>query len=326
MTGLGSLWDGLVATVAGLTALLPFNLPPPPLVGYAEADTVRVGPELSGRLVSLAVARGSRVAPGAPLFVQDDTADQAALTQAKAQAAAGRAQLANLLTGRRPAEIDVVVAQLHEAEAQARLAERQLDRRTRLAETKVASVQELDIARADLDAAQARVRSLAAQVAVARLPARPEEVNAAQAQAAAADAAVTQAEWRLAQRRIVAPTAALVDDVLHWPGETVAAGAPVVSLLPPQSIKVRFYAPETLIATLRIGQTVAIACDGCAPDLKGHIAFIASTAEYTPPVIYSTGNKEKLVFLVEARPDSDPERLHPGQPVTVTPLADAPPP
>lgn len=327
MTGLGPLPDWLAALVAAVVAALGLGpAPPPALIGYAEADYLRIGPELGGRLVSLTVARGGRVEAGEPLFEQDDAADRAALVQAQAQAAAARAQLANLLTGRRPAEIEVVVAQLHEAEAQAHLAERQLERRSRLAETKVASLQDLDIARADLEAAQARVRSLTAQVAVARLPARPDEVKAAESQVAAADAAVAQAAWRQAQRRVPAPAAALVEDILHWPGEDVAAGAAVVSLLPPGAIKVRFYAPEGLIGSLRIGQPVAFACDGCAPNLKGHITFMASGAEYTPPVIYSTGNREKLVFLVEARPESEPERLHPGQPVTVTPLfADAKP-
>jgi HlyD family secretion protein len=327
MTVLDPLSTWFAAAMAGLGAMLgPVPSEPPALSGYADADYVRIAPELTGRLVTLSVARGSRVAAGDLLFEQDDTADRAALAQARAQAATARAQLDNLLTGRRPAEVDVVVAQLHEAEAQARLAERQLARRASLAATKVASLQDLDIAQADLDAAQARVRSLSAQVDVARLPARPDEVKAAEAQVTASQAAVDQAEWRLAQRRVTAPKAARVDDVLHWPGEDVTADAPVVSLLPPDAIKVRVYVPEPRIGGLKTGQRVGLVCDGCPPGLVGHISFIASQAEYTPPVIYSLGNREKLVFLVEVRPDSDPEALHPGQPVDVTLSAPGPQP
>ncbi len=319
MALLDPLTTGLAAAVAGLGSLFAPTPPGPPVLpGYADADYVRVAPELPGRLVAVSVVRGSRVAAGDLLFEQDATAERAALTQAEAQAATARAQLANLLTGRRPAEVDVVVAQLHEAEAQARLAQRQMERRSQLAATKVASIQDVDIARADLEAAQARVGSLSAQIEVARLPARPDEVKAAEAQVEASQAAVDQASWRLAQRRVTAPAAAVVDDVLHWPGEQATADSPVVSLLPPGAIKVRFYVPEPLVGQLKTGQPVGLACDGCPPGLTGHLSFIANQPEYTPPVIYSLGNREKLVFLVEARPDGDPERLHPGQPVDVS--------
>ena len=181
MALLDPLTTGLAAAVAGLGSLFAPTPPGPPVLpGYADADYVRVAPELPGRLVAVSVVRGSRVAAGDLLFEQDATAERAALTQAEAQAATARAQLANLLTGRRPAEVDVVVAQLHEAEAQARLAQRQMERRSQLAATKVASIQDVDIARADLEAAQARVGSLSAQIEVARLPARPDEVKAAE--------------------------------------------------------------------------------------------------------------------------------------------------
>jgi len=318
MSLLHTLADWFAGALAAVAALVGFGGGAPvTLTGYADADYVRVGPELAGRLVGLDVTRGDVVKAGATLFRQDDTADRAALAESQARLATARAQLANLLTGKRPAEVDVVVAQLREAEAQARLAEKQLERRARLAETKVASIQDLDVARADLDAANARVRSLTAQVAVARLPARPDEVKAAEAQVVASQAAVDQAAWRLAQRAVAATGAARVDDVLHWPGELVAAGAPVVSLIPFDALKVRFYLPQPLVGTLKPGQPVTIRCDGCGAAIPGRVSFVASEAEYTPPVIYSMTNRDKLVFLVEARPDSGPERLHPGQPVDV---------
>ncbi|MEI8394225.1 MAG: HlyD family efflux transporter periplasmic adaptor subunit [Rhodospirillaceae bacterium] len=289
------------------------------LTGYAEADRVLVAPELAGRLINLNTARGSTVKAGEPLFSQDDTAERAVLAEARAQIAAAEARLANLLTGKRPEEVEVLAARHREAEARARLAEKQLERRTLLAAKRVASEQELDIARADLDAARAQVRSSAAEITVARLPARPEEVKAAESAVAVARAATDHAAWRLARRSVAAPVSARVEDVLHWPGEQVAAASPVVALLPPDTIKVRFYAPEHMIGRLHPGQPVGLACSGCAPGISGRISFIASAPEYTPPVIYSTTNRHTLVFLIEARPDHDPEQLHPGQPVDVTP-------
>jgi len=126
----------------------------------------------------------------------------------------------------------------------------------------------------------------------------------------------------LAQRRVSSPVAGRVADVLARPGETLIAGAPVVSLLPPENLFVRFFVPEAALATLHRGDTVALACDSCAPGLRATISFIAPQAEYTPPVIYSEESRAKLVYLIEARPaPSDAARLNPGQPVTVRPIA-----
>jgi HlyD family secretion protein len=136
-------------------------------------------------------------------------------------------------------------------------------------------------------------------------------------------AALEITEWRLSQRHVTAPAAGRIADVLARPGETVAAGASVVSLLPPGNIFVRFFIPEADLPAMHLGDRVAIVCDGCPPDLSGMISFIAPRAEYTPPVIYSDESKSKLVFLIEARPRADQAQLlNPGQPVIVKPVGE----
>jgi HlyD family secretion protein len=138
---------------------------------------------------------------------------------------------------------------------------------------------------------------------------------------AAAKAALGMAEWRLAQRRVTAPVSGRVADVLARAGETMAAGSPVVSLLPPGNIFVRFFVPQPLLSTIHLGDRVALACDGCATDLSARISFISPQAEYTPPLIYSESNTAKLVFIVEARPSREQAvRLNPGEPVEVRPI------
>jgi HlyD family secretion protein len=135
---------------------------------------------------------------------------------------------------------------------------------------------------------------------------------------AQARAAVAQAEWQVSQRHVVAPVAALVADTFARPGETIAAGVPIVSLLPPQNILVRFFVPETELATLHVGDRMAISCDNCASGLTAAITFISPQPEYTPPVIYSESNREKLVYLIEAHPTPEQAvQLKPGQPVDV---------
>jgi HlyD family secretion protein len=105
--------------------------------------------------------------------------------------------------------------------------------------------------------------------------------------------------------------------VYFRPGETVPPGRPVIALLPPSNLKIRFYAPETELAAIKIGDAVTVTCDACASGLVAKVSFIARSAEYTPPVIYSLEERAKLVFLIEARPD-EPEKLRVGQPVSVT--------
>lgn len=139
-----------------------------------------------------------------------------------------------------------------------------------------------------------------------------------------AEAALRQAkanlEWsqtRLARRDAHSPGDATVQQIYFRPGETVPAGKPVVALLPPGNLKIRFFAPQSVLPEIKYGQTVGISCDGCDKDLTAKVSFISRSAEYTPPVIYSLEERAKLVFLIEARPEH-PEKFRVGQPVTVT--------
>jgi len=101
----------------------------------------------------------------------------------------------------------------------------------------------------------------------------------------------------------------------------MAAGAPVVSILPPENIFVRFFVPEAALSGLHRGDPVWFGCDGCPPGRAGTISFISPTAEYTPPVIYSESTRAKLVYRIEARPRSGQEVLfNPGQPIDVRPI------
>jgi HlyD family secretion protein len=295
--------------------------------GYAEADFVKVGPTLSGLLTSLLVERGATVARGAPLFEQDDVADRAALDQAERQLRQAEAQLANLQAAGKPTEIAQAEANLADAQAARDKLSADLQRTENLLRTGTASTQLAEQQRADLRSATAKVQGLGAALAQLRNPmGREPEIKAQQAAAAAARAAVAMAQWRLDQRHVAAPAAGVVADVLARPGETLPAGGPVVSLLPPENIFVRFFAPEPMLAKVHRGDKVRLLCDACPADLMATISFISPQAEYTPPVIYSESSRAKLVYRVEARPP--PERaslLNPGQPIAVRPIGEGAP-
>jgi HlyD family secretion protein len=145
-----------------------------------------------------------------------------------------------------------------------------------------------------------------------------------------AEAALRQAkanldasQTRLARRKVFSPAAGTIEQVYYRHGETVPASRPVVALLPPQNLKLRFFAPEPALPAIRYGETVVASCDGCEKGLTAKVSFIARSAEYTPPVIYSLDERAKLVYLIEARPDQ-PEKFRVGQPVTVTLRQEAP--
>ena len=176
----------------------------------------------------------------------------------------------------------------------------------------------VDEARATHDRDVQRVAELRAQLATALLGARADEIKAAEHNVEAAKAALAQAEWKLDQKSVKAAVAGMVQDTYFVHGEWVNANQPVVSLLPPQNIKARFFVPERELGAIRLGQKLALACDGCPASIPAVVSFISPQAEYTPPVIYSQQERAKLVFLVEARPaPEDAVKLHPGQPLEV---------
>jgi HlyD family secretion protein len=290
--------------------------------GYVEGEYAYVAAPVAGRLQTLHVARGAQVAAGAPLFQLDPSREQPARDEAAARLARAEANLANLRKGKRPSEIQSIEAQLAQARAMLELSEVALQRREHLVETRAASREAVDEARATYERDKARVAEMQADLETAQLGARADEIQAAEAEVAAARAALAQAKWRLDQLSQAAPQAGLVIDTLYRLGEWVAADAPVVSLLPPENIKVRFFVPEPRLGAIQVGDEVDVSCDACPPDLTAVISYISPDAEYTPPVIYSREMRAKLVYLVEAKP-RQPTALRPGQPVDVT-LALAP--
>ena len=287
--------------------------------GYVDAEYVRVSPTLTGRIASLAVARGGQVGAGAPLFSQDDVDDVGARDAAAGKLAETQARLTNLETRSRDTEIAQAKADLADLLATRDRIAKDLARNEELLRTGAASHQTVDQQHADLASAVARAEAANAKLAQMKSPTgREYEIAAQRAMVEQAKAGLAQAEWQVAQRHVTAPVAALVSDTYARPGETINAGNPVVELLPPQNILVRFFVPETELATLHIGDRLKIGCDACAPDLTASVTFIAPQPEYTPPVIYSETNREKLVYLIEAHPPPDQAtHLKPGQPVDV---------
>jgi len=286
--------------------------------GYVEGEYVRVATPISGMLEKLAVRRGMEVKKSELLFTLEHENESAARREAVERLKNFEAQLANLQKGRRPTELEAIRAQLAQADANATLSRTQLDRMQELVRQNFVAKERLDEARAAYTRDTQRVKELRAQLATANLAARPDEIKAAEYNVEAARAALAQAEWRLAQKSVHAPVSGLVQDTYFVEGEWVNANQPVVSLLPPENVKIRFFVEEATVGSVKPGQKVNVTCDGCTATVAATVSFVSPQAEFTPPVIYSRHERAKLLFLIEARPSrADAVKLNPGQPVEV---------
>ncbi|MEQ1951263.1 HlyD family secretion protein [Mesorhizobium yinganensis] len=291
--------------------------PPPLAVGYVEGEFVLLAPIEVAEVETVLVRRGDRVEPGKTIATLESGDAKIAVAQAEAALAQAEAQLANLRIGKRPEEIAVLEAAVVSAEAQAAEAKRVLDRTSDLVEKAIATKAEHDRATTAVQTADAAVGQAKANLAVGGLPARAEEIKAAEHQVKQARAALDQANWRLSKRDIKAPAAGRVDDIIRNPGDVGGPAAPVISMLPDGAVKLKVYVPEASFSSVKVGSELSVRCDGCPDGLTAKVSYVSPDPEFTPPVIYSLETRQKLVYLVEARPDGDAGKLEPGQIVDV---------
>ena len=209
--------------------------------GYVEGEFVHIGPAVAGRLDRLLVTKGQIVEANTALFDLESTQETAALKQADEALNAANAQLADMQTGKRSAEVDVIKAQLQQATAAEKQSALQLERDTAQLQAGGIARMQLEASRAKHDVDVARVRELNGQLEVAAQSARPEQIRAQSAQVAAATAVAEQARWHLDQKHVATARAGVVVDTLFREGEWVPAGSPVVKMLPTRSVKARIF-------------------------------------------------------------------------------------
>jgi HlyD family secretion protein len=282
-------------------------------VGYVEGEYVLITPIEAAQIEAVEVERGDPVETGQVLARMEQRDAEIAVAQAKAALAQARSQVSDLKLGKRPEEIAAIRAALASARAQAAEATRVRDRQADLLKQGITSQANYDTAETSLELANAKVAELEANLTVARLPARADTIAAAEAAVDQAKAVLDNAEWRLSKRTVESPVTGHVFDVVRNAGETAGPQAPIVSVLPDGATKLRLYVPEPVLADIAIGTSLAVRCDGCEPGMKATIYYIADEPEFTPPVIYSLDNRQKLVYLVEALPDETARALKPGQ-------------
>jgi HlyD family secretion protein len=283
-----------------------------------EADLVLVGSEQKGRVLTQLVAEGDHVVKDQPLFTLESEAQEAEIAAARSRVTEAEARLADVQqTMQRPREIEVLEAALNQARAMLQNSTYTLERTDKLYKEGWIAKAKLDEVQAIHDRDEAAVAEAEKRIGAAQLPGRTGMINAATANAEAAKHALAEAETNIAKRSVSSPSEGTIEEVYFRPGEVVKEGQAVLALLPPGNLKVRFFVQEPVRAKLSVDQIVNVSCDGCSEGLTAKISFISRDAEFTPPVIFSEEQRQKLVFLVEARPSRDTAKLTAGQPVTV---------
>lgn len=249
--------------------------------GYVEGKYIYISTNYSGTLKSIYVSTGKNVNEGQPLFSLEDLPQSADL-----QAATARVQEATDQVRKIESKFKLVTADFH--------------RKQYLYKKDVISKEEFDNITSNYSQTQSELKS-------------------AEANLTAKQADLHRATWEVQQKIINAPVSSLVFDIYYSQGEIVPANTAVLSLLAPSQLKIIFFIPENLLSIIKLNQLIDVTCDNCRIPIKGKVTYISPNVEYTPPVIYSTDEREKLVYRVEALPQLSNVLfdLHPGQPVSV---------
>ena len=289
--------------------------------GYVEGEYVYIASSVSGDLGALAVAKGGIVDAGDLLFQLDPNPQAFQIEETTQRMEQAQAKTTDISKGSRPSELEAIESRLKKARAWVELARRDYHRRLdafNAGNTDVISEEELDRFRSDMEIRELDVETVEAELTTARLGGRSDAVTAARKEENALTASIAQLNWQLAEKTVSSPVGGSIQDTFFREGEFVPAARPVISLLPPGNIKIRFFVPQSLLPTIELRSRVQVKLDGLESRFGAQISFIAPAAEFTPPVIYSKDSRTKLVFMIEAVPDADSiAHLRPGQPLEV---------
>lgn len=306
-----------------LLLLLPLTLaacgeaPDPLYLGYAEGDYRLIAPETAGRIAAVHVTGGAHVAAGDRLFELDSQQETDQLAAAEARIEAASARFDDAAAGGREPEIEAARDQLAAARATQREAAENLDRQQDLFARGIVPRARLDAAESAASAANARVAELRQRLTLTALPARENQLRALTAEVAAAEAERDRLHDMIRRRAVEAPVDALIERQIRYEGELSGPGQPVFRLLPDDAVHAVIFIPEAEIANWPVGTRLNIACASCATGLQADIRRIESAASFTPPVIYSENERNRLVFRAEATFTGTPPP--PGTPLTYRP-------
>lgn len=285
--------------------------------GYMEGEFVYIAPSASGILEEIYVTKGDNIKIGDKLFSIDTKTLQANVDTAKLSLEKAQSNYADLTKGKRSEEILIILKQKDQAEAVLKNSKQELNRSQELYNDGFASKSDLDLKTKNYNQAKGAYNEIEATLKTAMLGARDDELKMAQHDIEIAKQNLIKAQKVFDDNHPIAKTDGKVEDVFYRLGELITTGSPVIQILPPKNIKARFFINQKLLPKFELGKNILINCDGCTAPIPASITFVSSTAEFTPPVIYSVESRDKLVFMIEATPKEFTPSLHPGLPINI---------
>ena len=248
--------------------------------GRLEADQVDVSTKMAGRVIEILVREGDFVEAGAVVARMDRAELDAQIAGAEAQVIQAEKAAAS------------AAAAVAQAESQRSLSQQEFDRAAALHARGYQSVEVLDQRRAQLTAAEAALVAARA--------------NTDQALAAidTAKAALTRLRTLAKDAELVAPRAGRVQYRLAEPGEVLAAGARVVTLLDVGAVYMTIYLPASQVGRLAIGSEARLVLDP-VPEyvIPATVSFVSADAQFTPNAVETRDERDKLMFKVKLRID-----------------------
>lgn len=225
--------------------------------------------------------------------------------------------LQDLKQPKRPPEIKMLEYQIAQAEAAFALAKIRLKRMEELYKKQAIDLDHLDEARTSVKQLEATKDQAVENLTLAKMGAREEQIRTQEIRVGEAKIAKQVGQWKLEQKTIQAPAEGYIFDTYFVPGEFVAAGRPIATILPLDDIHIEFFVPARELPHLTLNQKVFFECEGCQQKFNTAILdFISPEAEYLPPLIYSRENMDKIVFRIRGKVEQ-PKLFKPGQPILV---------
>jgi HlyD family secretion protein len=284
--------------------------------GYVEGENLYLESPYEGKLIQKHVHRGQYVKKGDLLFELDHNPEALLIEQLKTSTDENKAVLDDLIKPRRPLEIDAIVEQIAQVEANLLLVDLRVKRYQELYKKQAVDLDRLDEVLSSQSALRASKEQLQDNLALAKLGAREDQIKAQSIKMKGAKFAFRVGKWKLEQKNIHAPTDGVIFDTYYQQGEFVSAEHPIAALLPNDQIRIEFFVPARVLSTLQLNQKIFFTCDGCAEKNEATISYISPEAEYVPPLVYSRDNRENLVFRIKAHIEK-PLSFKPGQPVII---------
>lgn len=281
--------------------------------GYVEATDVRLATKVAGRLASVNVAEGNRVAKGAVVATIETVDLELALRQAQAEREAAEAELQLRLNGPRPEDIREAEAQLRSAEAELAGAQRDFERFEALFERGSGTTKSRDDAKTRRDTLKARADAISQSLARLRSGFRAEEIDAAKGRLASVDARIAQLEQQIADATIVSPVDGIVTEKLVEAGELLAQGGPIAIVTDVGDAWLNIYISEPDLPRVKLGMPAAVVTDD-GQTRNGTLTYISSKAEFTPKNVQTRDERAKLVFRLKVGLENADMLFKPGMP------------